>query len=385
MKNRVKIVTIGSSSTHTSNLIEGFINRYEELPVQELWLVDVLENKDKLENTGMLAKDMFEKANLPIEVHVSFNQKEALVDADYVLTELHSELKSYGNDYGAQQVFSALYAIPTMFEIINDMKALCEEAWLINIANPAGIISEAVFRYAEFDRYIGVCNIPSQLTSHFANELNVKPKDLIPYFAGLNHMSYALNVYHKNKDKLPQIISRVKDANHQFYQWNETFIKELGVYPSPYHQYYYHQDESNKALENYFDNSIALCCEVAINIINSIYNDKRDYQVVNTINDGHMTDLPDGCAIEITSRITKDGPVPVHIGRLPIQIRGLIQTTKAFEELLVDAIYEKDLKKILLALQVHPTTKSIKTAEKVFEAFIGKKHLFMQQYEGVKS
>ncbi|MCR3905410.1 MAG: 6-phospho-beta-glucosidase [Tenericutes bacterium] len=385
MKKGIKIVTIGKTSEYTLKLIESFIHRSDELPIQELWLVDAKSNEDQLESMMKSVKSMFEKENLLINVFSSWNQKEALVDADYVITHLDNNSFSnsdlHENSNASQQVFSALSTIPVMFDIINDIKVSCENAWLINITNPAGIISETVFRYADFDHYIGVCNVPSQLTNHFANELNVKSKDLIPYFAGLNHLSYAMNVYHKNKDKLPQIISMTKDSMHNPYQWNYEFIKELGVYPSPYHQYYYHHDEIDKFTGVNIDEAILYCCDVACSIISSIHNDKRDYQVVNTVNNGHITDLPDGCAIEITSRITKYGPVPVHIGRLPIQIRGLIQSVKAFEELLVDAIYEKDLKKVLLALQIHPSTQSITNAKRSFDAFIDGNQQNLFRYE----
>ena len=43
----VKIVTIGGGSSYTPELIEGFIKRYDELPVRELWLVDIEEGKHK--------------------------------------------------------------------------------------------------------------------------------------------------------------------------------------------------------------------------------------------------------------------------------------------------------------------------------------------------
>ena len=42
-KDLVKIVTIGGGSSYTPELVEGFIRRYDELPVGELWLVDIEE------------------------------------------------------------------------------------------------------------------------------------------------------------------------------------------------------------------------------------------------------------------------------------------------------------------------------------------------------
>ena len=48
-KRPVKIATIGGGSSYTPELVEGFIKRYAELPVKELWLVDIEEGKEKLE------------------------------------------------------------------------------------------------------------------------------------------------------------------------------------------------------------------------------------------------------------------------------------------------------------------------------------------------
>jgi len=43
MDQKLKVVTIGGGSSYTPELLEGFIKRYHELPIDELWLVDVKE------------------------------------------------------------------------------------------------------------------------------------------------------------------------------------------------------------------------------------------------------------------------------------------------------------------------------------------------------
>jgi 6-phospho-beta-glucosidase len=424
MRKPLKIVTIGGGSSYTPELIEGFIKRYEELPVGEIWLVDIEEGKEKLEIVGQLARRMVEHAGLPIQIHLTLDRKEALKNADFVTTQLRvglldarikDERIPYDFDMigqetiGAGGLFKALRTVPVIFDIISDMKNLCEHAWLINFTNPAGIVSEAVFRYAEFDRYIGVCNVPINMTNHFAKKLDVDPKQVVPYFAGLNHLSFVLGVYHQNKNKLPYLIDNMDEdqmtmQNIDPLAWKKSFVKELGCYPSPYLKYYYHYHEmlekykkdlkenktraelvkaiETKLFEQYKDLKLntkpkeleqrggAYYSDVAVNIISSIYNDKRDYQVVNTINEGHITDLPDGCAIEITARITKNGPMPVYIGALPLTIKGILQHMKTYEEMVADAIYEKNLDKALLSLQLHPLTTSLKQAKDVFDALV---------------
>ena len=49
MQKKLKVVTIGGGSSYTPELLEGFLKRYHELPVSELWLVDVAEGQEKLD------------------------------------------------------------------------------------------------------------------------------------------------------------------------------------------------------------------------------------------------------------------------------------------------------------------------------------------------
>ena len=42
----IKIVTIGGGSSYTPELMEGFIKRYDELPISEIWLVDIEDGRE---------------------------------------------------------------------------------------------------------------------------------------------------------------------------------------------------------------------------------------------------------------------------------------------------------------------------------------------------
>ena len=87
IKDRLKIATIGGGSSYTPELIEGYIKRKDELPIKEIWLVDIEEGKEKLEIVGNLAKRMVENAGLDWEVHLTLDRREALKDADFVSTQ----------------------------------------------------------------------------------------------------------------------------------------------------------------------------------------------------------------------------------------------------------------------------------------------------------
>lgn len=88
MEKGLKIATIGGGSSYTPELIEGFIKRYDELPIRELWLVDIEAGKEKLGIVGTLAKRMVEKAGLPMEIHLTLDRRQALQDADFVTTQM---------------------------------------------------------------------------------------------------------------------------------------------------------------------------------------------------------------------------------------------------------------------------------------------------------
>lgn len=169
MKNGIKIVTIGGGSSYTPELIEGFINRYHELPVKEIWLVDIEDGKEKLEIVGEMAKRMVKAAGIDCTVHLTLDRKEALKDADFVTTQLRVGLLdarvlderiplSHGmigqETNGAGGIFKALRTVPVILSIVEDMKKLCPNAWLINFTNPAGMVTEAVLRYGNWKKLL---------------------------------------------------------------------------------------------------------------------------------------------------------------------------------------------------------------------------------------
>ena len=93
MKKGLKIVTIGGGSSYTPELMEGFIRRYNELPLHEIWLVDVENGQEKVNIDADMARRMWKAAGHDVEIHVSFDRKEALKNADFVTTTTHKTLR----------------------------------------------------------------------------------------------------------------------------------------------------------------------------------------------------------------------------------------------------------------------------------------------------
>ncbi|ENK0838971.1 6-phospho-beta-glucosidase [Clostridium botulinum] len=419
MEKGIKIVTIGGGSSYTPELVEGLIKRYNELPVRELWLVDIEEGKEKLRIVGNLAKRMIKKAGVPMEIHLTLDRKEALKDADFVTTQirvglLDARIKdekiplSHGiigqETNGPGGMFKALRTIPVILDIDKDMSKLCPNAWMINFTNPAGMVTEALLRYGKNKKVIGLCNVPIGMEKAVAKVLDVEHKRLRMDFVGLNHMVFGKEVYVDGVRVTDKLINLLADGNIEQivknisdFTWDKDFIKALGMMPCPYHKYYFQtKDMLKEELEQFSKGEIraevvkkveeelfklyrdenldikppelekrggAYYSDAACRLICSIYNDKKDIQPVNIRNNGAIIGIPNESAVEVSCMITRDGPRPIAVGELPVAINGLIQQIKTFERLVVDAAVFGDYHKAILALTINPLVQSDRLAK----------------------
>lgn len=432
MRTPRKIVVIGGGSTYTPALVQGMIDRAEEFPVGELWLVDLPEAKDKQDLITSYVRKMLDHHGCSIAVQATFDREAALQGADYVIIQLRvGGLESrlidetvpgeYGllgqESIGMGGTFQALRTIPVIFDILRDVKRLCPMAWVINVANPVGLISEAVLRYGDYERFIGISTITNYMAGFFAKKLGAKESDIIPYFIGLYQMSFVKSIYYKHRNNLQTILADMDETAFRFKSddtpaWDASFVKQLGAYPGPYLKYYYHHAEMLQrylaqrkqgdtraervlrieqdlltayAKDTYeavtMDRGGVYYSDVACSVMAAIDTDKRDYHVLVVPNNRVTTDLPQDGAIEVTCRVTKHGPVPVYIGTLPLEIKGLVQHLKTYEELLVDAIVERDLDKALFAMQNHPLTTSIERTADCFHDLAQRHKELLEYYE----
>ena len=435
MSKGLKIVTIGGGSSYTPELVEGFIKRHAELPVKELWLVDIEAGREKLEIVGAMAKRMVAAAGIDCEVHLTLDRREALKDADFVTTQMRVGLLdarilderiplSHGmigqETNGAGGMFKALRTVPVILSIVEDMKELCPNAWLINFTNPAGMVTEAVLRYGNWDKVIGLCNIPVNAVFEEADILERDQKDLFFQFAGINHLHWHTVTDNKGQNLTDELIRRMygKDsdgksivANISDNRLHFEQVENLHMVPCPYHQYYYMTDvmlaeelddfknngtraEKVKKIEAelfdlYKDPQLdhkpqqlaerggARYSDAACEIINSIYNDKRTVMTVSTRNNGTITDLPADSAVEVTSLITGNGPVPFTFGSFGPEIRGLLQIMKSMEELTIKAAVTGDRGTLLQAFTINPLVTSGNVAKTVMDELLEahKEHL----------
>lgn len=441
MANRkVKIVTIGGGSSYTPELVEGFIKRKDRINISEWYFVDVEEGKEKLEIVGAMAKRMIKAAGLDWDVKLTLNRQEALKGADYVTTQFRVGLldarvrderipAAYGSlgqeTNAAGGIFKALRTIPVIKAIVDDMRNLCPDAWLINFTNPAGMVTEAVVKNLGWDKCIGLCNVP---IGHIAGANKFYGYDefdqkLFFKFAGLNHHHWHKVWDVDGKDVTKELIDKFyhpdnKEAKkdmeniHQL-GFNYDQVSDLAMLPCGYHRYYYlSSDMLDHALEDWKEHKTRAevvkkteaelfelykdpnldhkpeqltkrggthYSDAACECVCSIENDERTMMVVSTRNNGAIDDVPYDCAVEITSLITKHGAEPLNWGKFPSAERGMIQVMKAMEEITVEAALTGDYGRAVQAFTINPLIQSgAKSIEMLNEMLVANKEYLPQ-------
>ncbi len=437
-KDFVKIVTIGGGSSYTPELVEGFIKRYDTLPVRELWLVDIEEGREKLEIVGALAKRMVKKAGVPIDIKLSYNRREALAGADFVTTQMRiGRLParvlderiplSYGmigqETNGAGGMFKAFRTIPVILDIVKDMQEICPDAWLINFTNPAGMVTEAVIRYTGFQKAIGLCNVPVNMVDGFAKMLGVTEQEVTMEIQGVNHFIFATDVFVNGVSRFEELLDKyanlkaedtIQMKNFVSLPYSASFIKGIRAIPCPYHNYYFFTKEQleeeltqlqkgtvrgevvskteAELFELYASKELAekpqqlamrggaKYSDAACNLIQSIYNDTGDIQYVDVKNRGAISDLPADSAVEVACRITADGPKPLATGALKLPISGYVQMMKAFERMTVQAAVTGDKNLAVAALNLNPLCPSDALANVVIDELLEAHKEYLPQF-----
>lgn len=443
MKNdKLKIVTIGGGSSYTPEIIEGFIKRYNELPIDELWLVDILEGKEKLDIVADLAKRMVEKAGLKdkFKIYSTLDRREALKDASFVTTQfrvglLAARIKDekiplkfgmIGQETNGVGGFAkALRTIPVILDICKDIEELCPNAWLVNFTNPAGIITETVLKYYPKIKVVGLCNVPIAMKKSVVEALEAKEEDVSLICGGLNHFFWGRQVFHKGQDKTMEALEKIltgiengpANINTEL-TWVKEQVLDLKMIPCVYHRYYYLTDEmlreelaeirsgkgtrgeQVKEIEdklftlyknpNLKEKPIELekrggryYSDSACELINSIYNDKGTEMVISTRNNGVIDCLPNDSAVEITVNIYKDRIESKSQESYPMEVRGILQLMKNFEELTIEGAVHGNYGKALQALTINPLVTSGHVVKTILDEIIKENWEYLPKFHNV--
>ncbi len=424
----LKIAVIGAGSTYTPELIEGFIERREFLNVTSIYLMDI--DREKMEIIGALTERMLKIKSINCTVVMTEDLDEAISGANYVLTQVRvGKLDARIRDEkipmkydllgqettGAGGLMKALRTIPVIMNVAQKMERLAPDAWLINFANPSGIMAEAILNNTGI-RMVGLCNCPTSMIRDAAGMLPAGTKRFDYDYVGLNHLSWITRIYADGKDILPDLIDKGLSVTAMKNIFGMEFPKSLlhatKAIPSTYLNYFYfreaqikHYKEAGKTrgevckeiekelLQMYKDINLtekpalleqrggAYYSTAAVSLIDSIENDKNLMHVVNVKNNGALQFMDNDDVVEVKCVVNKQGATPVKVDKFDNDfIIGMMKSVKAYERLAVKAGLYGDYNAALSSLLVHPLIGDYNKAKPLLDEMIEANKEFLPQF-----
>lgn len=403
----IKVAVIGGGSTYTPELIEGIANRSVRLPVDELVLMDL--NGERLELIAGLARRIMARLGWHGRIVATQSRDEAIDGAAFVLVQLRiggqqarlldetvpPRFGTIGQETtGAGGFAKALRTVPVVLELAETTaRRGATGAWLVDFTNPVGIVTQALLD--EGYRAVGLCNVAIGLQRRLADRFGVEPDSVQLGHVGLNHLTWVRSVLVNGVDVLPELLETDLDRlSEEAGGVQGDLIRVLRALPSSYLRYYYCFDDvlreqrsgdlfraaevidiERRLLEMYADPNLdtkpqlledrggAFYSEAAAQLMASLHDGRGDVQVVDTLNDGAIPDLPDDAVVEVPAIIDRDGPHPLPAAELAPEMRALVQHAKAYEQLAVLAARTGDHDVALRALMANPLVGRFDIAE----------------------
>ena len=401
----MKVAVIGGGSSYTPELVSGFLDRVDSFPLDELWLMDVA--PERLDVVGGFAQRMVVARGAPFTVHLTTDRRAAVRGARYVVVQLRvggmaarREDEYLGRRHGliGQEttgvggMAKALRTIPVVLQIARDVSQLAPGALLVNFTNPAGLITEALARYAPGVASVGVCNAPITTKMHMLAALAEQGLSVPPARAhlktlGLNHLTWHSGLTVDGEDLWPRLLAHsLADLRQQADpEWPPELIEALGMIPNYYLHYYYHTDrklaeqqrwppsraEEVMAIErdllaqyaepgrseppaDLMKRGGAYYSTVATQLLDAQYNDRGEIHVVNLPHRGAVPGWPADWVLELPCRVDAAGIHPQPAEPLPPVCFGLLAQVKMYELLAVEAAVHGDRRAAYQALLAHP-------------------------------
>nr|WP_295679168.1 6-phospho-beta-glucosidase [uncultured Lachnoclostridium sp.] len=408
----INVTIIGSGSTYTPELMDGFLKRKDSLTLKRVTFMDIDERKRTI--VGNLCTRILRNDGCDCEIVYTDSLKEAITGADFVLTQfrvgklparyLDENIPIKYNLIGQETTgiggfFKALRTIPVMQEIASAIEAYSPNAWLINFTNPSGIITEYLANYTRV-KQVGLCNVPISMYDDIYESVG---KDVKIMYLGLNHLSWVTSVKRGSTELIHNLIANGLTtkvmANIHDDKIPMECLADIKALPSSYLQYYYNKNTKlnqqkiekkcraqvcmeieEKLLELYQDKNLvtkpALLDKrgghkysyVAVSLIDAIANDKKEVHVVNCKNNNALSFMSQDDVVEIEAIVDADGihPIPIENFDNP-HIITLMQVIKQYEKLTVKAALTGDESLARNALLLHPLVGDFYAVSECFE------------------
>lgn len=414
-----KIAMIGAGSLIFCKTLVMDILAAEALQGSEICLMN--RTRPKLTKMEAFVKKVIKENGLPAKVTATLNRREALDGADYVINMIQvGGVEAFRMDYeiplkygvdqciadsiGPGGIFRALRTIPVLADMAADMNELCPDAILLNYANPMGANCSALGCVADV-QFIGLCHGVQTTLDLISRYVNV-PKDQVDYVcAGINHMAWFLSLRDKRdgRDLYPILKRNIEKPEYyvnekvrcevmrhfgyfmtestghlsEYVPWFRSSKRALELYcdqpdfggaSGAYYHYCNMLAEKYKKVDYLATESPKIArrsIEYCSYILEAAETDRPFRLNGNVRNDGYITNLPQGCCVEVPVYVDSQGLHPVTIGELPVQCAAMNQSNVTVQELAVEAALTGDPERAMQAMAMDPLTSAVCTLKEI--------------------
>jgi 6-phospho-beta-glucosidase len=290
---------------------------------------------------------------------------------------------------------------------------------LVNFTNPAGLVTEALFRHAPQVASVGVCNVPITTKMGILEELEKETGRPIPEESarldsiGLNHLTWHRAFSLDGEDMWPQImqtyLDRLQESGEP--EWDSQTIESLQMIPNYYLKYFYYTRENLERQQRWPPSRAEQVMEIeaglladyanpnqkdppadlmlrggayystlATRLLNAHYNDLGETHIVNVAHRGAVPGWPEDWVLELPCRVDRQGIHPLPAEPLPPVCFGLLSQVKMYELLTVEAAVHGDRQAAYQALLAHPLGPPADQVQSVLDDLLETNKVYLPQF-----
>ena len=302
---QISLTNIGAGSLYTPDFALMLIEKRDQLRIKEWRMMDI--NDARLNVVVTFTQRLLDDAKMGIKIVATTDLDEAVREADYIFATIRvggAQARvldeSIPIDHGmiGQETTApgglamGLRNIPAIINIAEKIEAHAHPgAWLINLSNPSGMLTEAIYRYTKCQA-IGLCNWPRTFWTRLMESYGVERKDVFLELVGLNHLFWAKayikgeNVNHEAGRLFKESFARKygDDLVNSKFTMPDDVADMIDTWPLivPYCRYYYLTDEILKEQKSDFDYKSKIMIDRLQGDIPQIILDKIDFSHIKT-------------------------------------------------------------------------------------------------------
>ena len=410
-----KIALIGAGSTVFAKNLIGDIVGHPELADSTISLHDI--DAERLATSRVVADRIASSVDASPTIEHTTDRRAAVDGADHVITmfqiggyepatvtdfdipKKYGLRQTIGDTLGIGGIMRGVRTIPVLLDLCADMEELCPDALLLNYVNPMAMLCWAVEQASDIS-YVGLCHSVQGTAEQLAGDLGVPADELRYRCAGINHMAFYLEFERETAagrtDLYPALADRATrpaplrhdylsdEVRYEMFRRLGYFVTESSEHFAEYTPWFIKRDRDD-LLEQFgvpLDEYL-MRCEVQIamweeqraelegsdeplevrrsneygsSIIRAVETGEPCVVNGNVANHGLISNLPDGCCVEVPCLVDGNGVQPTTVGELPPHLAALIQTQVNVQSLTVEAVLSGRRDHVVHAAMLDPHT-----------------------------